>query len=67
MLTKKQKYARTDYIHRSYNAKDIINRLNTDSCEVTSTDRDVWRHAVKLEVSQYEEKLRVKVEEKRLR
>ena len=27
MLTKKQKYARTDYIRRSYRAKDSINRF----------------------------------------
>ena len=52
--------------HRSYRAKDIINRLNTDFWEVTSTNRDAWRHSVKLDLSQYEETLRVKAEEKRL-
>ena len=29
--------------------------INTDSWEVTATDRDAWRHAVKLRLSQYEE------------
>ena len=40
--------------------------INTDSCEVAATDRDGWRHTVKLGLSQYEETQRVKAEEKRL-
>ena len=38
--------------------------INTDSWEVTATDRDAWRHTVKVGLSQYEEIQRVKVEEK---
>ena len=51
--------------------KDICKRdlqalgINTDSWEVTATDRDAWRHTVKLGLSQYEETQRVKTEEKR--
>ena len=30
--------------------------INTDSWEVTATDRDAWRHTVKLGLSQYEDK-----------
>ena len=41
--------------------------INTDSWEVAATDRDAWRHTVKLGLSQYEETQRVKTEEKRLR
>ena len=41
--------------------------INTDSWEVTATDRDAWRHTVKVRLSQYEEIQRVKAEEKRLR
>ena len=63
MLTEKQKYTRADYIHGWYHDKDIKNRLNTDSWEVTATDRDAWRHTVKVGLSQYEETLRVKTEE----
>ena len=40
--------------------------INTDSWEVTATDRDAWRRTVKLGLSQYEETQRLKVEEKRL-
>ena len=29
--------------------------INTDVWEVTATDRDAWRHTVKLGLSQYEE------------
>ena len=29
--------------------------INTDSWEVTATDRDAWRHTVKVGLSQYEE------------
>ena len=52
--------------------KDICKRdlealgINSDSWEVTVTDRDAWRHAVKKGLSQYEETQRVKAEEKRL-
>ena len=35
-----------------------------DSWEVTATDRDAWRHTVKLGLSQYEETQRVKEEKK---
>ena len=41
--------------------KDICNRdlqalgINTDSWEVTATDRDAWRRTVKVGLSQYEE------------
>ena len=41
--------------------------INTDSWEVTATDRDAWRRTVKVGLSQYEETQRVKAEEKRLR
>ena len=53
--------------------KDVCKRdlqelgINTDSWEVTATDRNAWRHTVKLGLSQYEETQRVKVEEKSLR
>ena len=40
--------------------------INTDFWEVTVTDRDAWRHTVKLGLSQYEETQRVKAEEKKL-
>ena len=40
--------------------------INTDSWEDTATDRDAWRHTVKLGLSQYEETQRVKAEDKRL-
>ena len=40
--------------------------ISTDSWEVTATDRDAWRHTVKVGLSQYEETQRVKAEEKRL-
>jgi len=40
--------------------------INTDSWEATATDRDAWRHTVKLGLSQHEETQRVKAEEKRL-
>ena len=40
--------------------------INTDSWEVTATDRDAWRHTLKVGLSQYEETQRVKAEEKRL-
>ena len=39
---------------------------NTDSCEVTATDRDAWRHIVKRGLWQYEETQWVNAEEKRL-
>ena len=50
--------------------KDVCKRdlqalgINTDSWEVTATDRDAWKHTVKLELSQYEETKRVKAKEK---
>ena len=40
--------------------------INTDSWEVTATDRDAWRHTVKVGLSQYEETQRLNAEEKRL-
>ena len=40
--------------------------INTDSWEVTATDRDAWRHTVKLGLSQYEETQQLKAEENRL-
>ena len=52
--------------------KDVCKRdlqalgINTDSWEVSATDRDAWRHTVKLGLSQYKETQRVKAEEKRL-
>ena len=52
--------------------KDVCKRdlqalgINTDSWEVTATDRDAWRHTVKVGLSQYEETQRLKAEEKRL-
>ena len=52
--------------------KDVCKRnvqalgINTDSWEVTATDRDAWGHTVKVRLSQYEETQRVKAEEKRL-
>ena len=50
--------------------KDICKRdvqalgINTDSWKVTATDRDAWRHTVKVGLSQYEETQQVKAEEK---
>ena len=41
--------------------------INTDSWEVTATDRDAWRHTVKVGLSQYEETQQVKAEEKGFR
>ena len=38
--------------------------INTDPWEVTVTDRDVWRHTVKLGLSQYEKTQRVNADEK---
>ena len=52
--------------------KDVCKRdlqalgINTDSWEVAATDRDAWRHTVKVGLSLYEETQGVKVEEKRL-
>ena len=52
--------------------KDLCKRdlqalgINTDSWEVTATDRDAGGHTVKVGLSQYEEIQRVKAEEKRL-
>ena len=52
--------------------KDVCKRdlqalgINSDSWEVTATDRDAWRHTVKLGLSQYEETQQLKAEEKRL-
>ena len=52
--------------------KDVCKRdlqalgINTDSWEVTATDRDAWRNTVELELSQYKEREQVDVEEKRL-
>ena len=46
--------------------KDVCKRdlqalgINTDSWEVTTTNRDAWRHTVKVGLSQYEEIQRVK-------
>ena len=39
--------------------------INTDFWEVTATDRDPWRHTVKLGLSQFEQ-TRVKAEDERL-
>ena len=53
--------------------KDVCKRdlqalgINSDSWEVTATDRDAWKHTVKVGLSQYEETQREKVEQKRLR
>ena len=53
--------------------KDVCKRdlqalgINTDSWEVTATDRVAWQHTVIPGLSQYEETQRVKAEEKRLR
>ena len=53
--------------------KDVCKRdlqalgINTDFWEVTATDRDAWRHIVKVGLSQYEETQQLKAEEKRLR
>ena len=50
--------------------KDICKRglqafgTNIDSWKVAATDRDTWRHTVKVWLSQYEETQRVKAEEK---
>ena len=50
--------------------KDVCKRdlqalgINSDSWEVTATDRNAWRHTVKVGSSQYEETQRVNVEEK---
>ena len=58
--------------HAKQVIKDICKRdlqahgINTDSWEVTATDRDTWRHTVKVGLSQYEETQRVKAEEKKL-
>ena len=41
--------------------------INTDSWEVTATDRDAWTYTIKLGLSQYEGTQRVKAEEKRFR
>ena len=52
--------------------KDVCKRdlqalgINTEPWEVTATDRDAWKHTVKLGLSQYEETQRIKAEEKRL-
>ena len=52
--------------------KDVCKRdlqalgINTEFLEVTATDRDAWRHTVKVGLSQYEETQRVKAEEKLL-
>ena len=53
--------------------KDVCKRhrqalgINTDSWEFTATDRNAWKHTIKLGLSQYEETQRVKAEEKRIR
>ena len=56
-----------NYASRMY-ASETSRHLskNTDSWEVTATDRDAWGHTVKVGLSQYEETQRVKAEEKRL-
>ena len=52
--------------------KDICKRdfqelgINTDSWEAAATDRDAWRHTVKVGLSQYEKTQRLKAEEKGL-
>ena len=52
--------------------KDVCKRdlqalgISTDSWEVTATDRNAWRHTVKVWLSQYEEAQQLKAEEKRL-
>ena len=40
--------------------------INTDSWEVAATDRDAWRHTVKVALSQYDKAQQVKALEKRL-
>ena len=40
--------------------------INTDSWEVTATDRNAWRHTVKVGLSLYEETQQLQAEEKRL-
>ena len=45
------------------NFKDLCKQdlgINTDSWEVAATDKEAWRHTVKLGLSQYEETQRVK-------
>ena len=50
--------------------KDVCKRdlqalgINTDSWEVTATDRDAWRHTVKVGLSQCEETQQLKAERK---
>ena len=41
--------------------------INSDSWEVTATDRDAWRHTAKLGLLQYEETQRVKWRERLLK
>ena len=48
-----------NYASRTYASETCI---NTDSWEVTATDRDAWRHTVKVGLSQYKETQQVKVE-----
>ena len=38
--------------------------INIDSWEVTATDRNAWKHTVKLGLAQYEETQRVKAKRK---
>ena len=42
-----------NYALRMYASETL--GINTDSWEVTATDRDAWRHTVKVGLSQYEE------------
>ena len=56
-----------NYASRTHAKRDLWTLgINTDSLEVTATDRDAWRHTVKVGLSQYEETQRVKAEEKML-
>ena len=53
--------------------KDVCNcdlqalGINTNIWEMAATDRDAWRHTVKLGLSQHEDNRRVKAEKKSLR
>ena len=55
-----------NYTSRTYASETSRQLALTDSWEVTATDRDAWRHIVKVGLSQYEETQQVKAEEKRL-
>ena len=45
MLTVRQKYTRTDYIHRSYGSKDILNRFpNMKSIKFTNKHNKITKN-----------------------